>query len=241
MRARIAGVAALAAALAFPGAAFADATIQAVDGSAADSFNNRWSPAATTVKVGEQVSWSFEGTAAMHNVQSDSANWTLKTGYAVAGPAAIHTFTTPGTYTFLCELHKSTMTGSVTVTDATGAPPPPPPPPPLSEQPFANDTPPLSVLEVRDLVAPKLDRVRVARVKRGARVRFRLSEAGRVTIKLTRGPRTVKSRTIDAGKGSTAITVRGLRSGSYRVVLSARDLAGNAAKRPLRAGVTVRA
>ena len=33
-------------------------------------------------------------------------------------------------------------------------PPPPPPPPPLSEQPFGNDTPPLSVFEVRDTFVP---------------------------------------------------------------------------------------
>ena len=71
---------------------------------------------------------------------------------------------------------------------------PPPPPPPLSEQPFPNDFPAPTTLEVLDETAPTLSAVRVSRVTRGARVRFRLSEAGRVTIKLTRGNRVVKTR-----------------------------------------------
>jgi plastocyanin len=222
-----------------PAAALADATIQAVDGTAVDN-NNRWAPATPTVKVGELVTWSFAGTANLHNVKSDSSNWTLQTPFAAAGPSAEYRFTTPGTYTFLCELHKATMTGSVTVTDETGAPPPPPPPPPLSAQPFANDTPALTVLEVRDTVAPKLDRVAVTRVRKGARVRFRLSEAGKVTIRLTRRGHAAKSRTFEVRKGTSSATVKGLAAGSYRVRVSATDLAGIAARATKSARVTVR-
>ena len=131
------------------------------------------------------------------------------------------------------------MRGTVTVTDATGAPPPPPPPPPLSEQPFVNDVPAPAVLEVRDLVAPKLDHVAVARVAHGARVRFRLSEAGTVTVKLTRG-KAVKTRTVNVRKGTSSVTVKGLRAGSYRVQVSAKDLAANTAGAPKRARVTLR-
>jgi plastocyanin len=213
--------------------ASADVTIQAVDGT------NVWSPAEVTVKVGEKVTWSFAGTTSMHNFKSDGGPWTLSTTPAIAGMAAEYTFSTPETYTFFCELHKSSMTGKVTVLDATGAPPPPPPPPPLSEQPFANDAPAPATLEVRDTVAPTLDRVSVTRVRKGAKVRVRLSEAGKVAVKLTRG-KTVKRRTVEVRKGTSAFTVSGLRAGTYRVEVSATDLAGNAAKPAKRARVTVR-
>lgn len=229
-----AAVAILAASLVAPATASAQVKISAVDGS------NTWSPAEVTVKVGEPVTWSFAGTATPHNVKSNTPGWVFSTAYATAGPDATATFATPGEYLFLCELHGSTMSGKVKVTDASGQPAPPPPPPPLSEQPFANDTPPLSVLEVRDTVAPTLDRVKVSRVARGIRVRFRLSEAGKVAVKLTRGGRTVKTRTVEVDKGTGTVTLRGLKPGAYRVQVSAKDLADNEASRASRARVTLR-
>ena len=131
------------------------------------------------------------------------------------------------------------MTGTVTVTDETGAPPPPPPPPPLSEQPFANDGGALTTFERIDAVAPVLNGLTVRRVTRGARVRFRLSEPGRATLALKRAGKTVKTRTVDARKGANTVTIRGLKAGGYRVEVRARDLSGNAA-RVKRARVTVR-
>ena len=41
-------------------------------------------------------------------------------------------------------------------------------------------------------------------------------------------------------KGTRSITVKGLKAGSYRVQVSAKDLAGNAAKSARRASITVR-
>ena len=95
------------------------------------------------------------------------------------------------------------------------------------------------MFEVRDTVVPKLDRVKVSRVARGVRVKFRLSEAGKVTVKATRG-RSVTTRTVEVAKGTRSITVKGLKAGDYRVQVSAKDLAGNAAKSAPRASVTVR-
>jgi plastocyanin len=237
MRVTIAGVT-VAAALLVPSAAFADATIQATDDTSVEGTNNRWTPSAVTVKAGETVTWSFAGTTIPHNVRS-ATGWEFGNTPDLAGPPASYTFTTPGTYEFFCQLHPTPMRGIVTVTDATGAPPPPPPPPPLSEQPFVNDVPAPAVLEVRDVVAPKLDHVAVARVAHGARVRFRLSEAGKVTVKLTRG-KAVKTRTVNVRKGTSSVTVKGLRAGSYRVQVSAKDLASNTAGAPKRARVTLR-
>ncbi|HWK29743.1 MAG TPA: plastocyanin/azurin family copper-binding protein [Solirubrobacter sp.] len=223
-------------ALAAPSAAFADATIQAVDESGAGP--NHWNPDTVTVKVGETVTWSFAGTGLVHNVKSESG-WDLSSPFAVAGAAVTHVFTTPGTYKFYCQLHQSTMFGEVRVTDETGAPPPPPPPPPLSEQSYANDAPPVSVFEVRDKVRPRLDRVKVTRARHAAKVRFRLSEAGKVKVTLTRGKLT-KSRTVTVRRGTSTVTVSGLRPGAYRVSVTARDLAGNRAKAARRARITVR-
>lgn len=231
----------LAGALTVPGAALAaDTTISAVDATPAAPNNNRWSVSEVTVKVGDTVSWSFAGTTLLHNVKSDSANWSLSTPFAVAGPTASQRFTAAGTYAFVCELHRSTMTGVVKVTGDSGEPPPPPPPPPLSEQPYANDTPPLTVFELRDTVAPKLDRVDVSRASRGVRVRFRLSEDGKVAVKLSRNGRVVKTRTAEVDAGTGALTVSGLKAGTYRVQVSAKDLAGNAAAKVVRDTVTVR-
>lgn len=239
MRRGVGAALALGVALACPSAALADQTVQAVDGTATDGSDNRWSPDVVTVKVGETVTWNFGGTALVHNVMAAGTNWSFRNDPAVAGPPISNTFTTPGTYEFFCQLHAAPMRGTVKVTDETGAPPPPPPPPPLSEQPFANDQATPAVFELRDTQAPTLTRVAASRVKRGARIRFRLSEAGRATLKLTRGGRTVRSASVDARRGANTIVVRGLRAGSYRVELRAWDLAGNLA-RAHRARVTVR-
>jgi plastocyanin len=227
-----------AAALALPSSAAADVAIQAIDGVAPDGSDNRWSPNAVTVKAGEQVTWSFTGTGAYHNVQSEGSNWSLTSPVAVAQPPVSHTFSAPGRYEFYCFLHGIPMRGTVTVTDESGMAPPAAPPP-LSEQPFPNDTAPLTSFEHTDQVAPTLTRVSVSRVSRGARVRFRLSEAGRATLALKRAGKTIKTHTIDARKGANTVTVRGLRSGRYRVEVRARDLSGNTAK-PTRARLTVR-
>jgi plastocyanin len=217
----------------------ADAVVQAVDDTTGQGTGNSWSPADVTVKAGETVTWRFTGTAVAHNVMSGSANWSYSNAIAIGGPDAPYTFTAPGIYTFVCQLHPGPMHGTVTVTDEAGTPPPPPPPPPLSEQPFGNDAPAPTVFEVRDRLAPALTAVKVSRRgARGARVRFRLSEAGSVTIALTRAGRTVKTSRLAARRGANAVLVRGLRAGRYRLELRARDLAGNAAP-ARRARVTV--
>ena len=232
MRVPYTAAAVLAAALAFPALASADATLQAVDN------QNVWAPNEVTVKVGEAVTWSFAGTTTAHNVMANSPNWSFSTAYAIAGPSATRTFDTPGEYAFLCQLHGSTMTGVVKVLDAAGQPAPPPPPPPLSQQPFGNDTPPLTVFEVRDEVAPKLDRVKLRPVKRGVRVTLRLSEGGTVTVKATR-ERSVRKRTFDVAKGTRTVTLKALPAGRYRVQVTAADFAGNAARKVARGSVTV--
>jgi len=232
-------LAVLAAGLVFAPAASA-ATVQAVDGTAADNYNNRWTPQTTTIAVGESVTWSFTGTSALHNVASSGANWSFRNGDPGSGsPPASYTFTTPGTYRFICEVHATTMFGDVLVTDASGNPPPPPPPPPLSEQPFPNDAGPPSAFEVDDALAPRLTRLAPRSWHGGARLRFRLDEPAVVTVRATRARVTVKRTRAMLLRGRRTLTVRHLRAGRYVLLVSARDLAGNRS-RVRRVRVTVR-
>jgi plastocyanin len=210
------------------------AAVQDIQAAEVGPTDNRFVPADVTVAAGDTVRWRFEGTQAAHNVRASSANWTMDSDIAVAGPPVSFTFATPGTYTFECELHSGTMKGTVTVGN-----PPPPPPPPLSEQPFQNEQPAPTVLEITDDSRPALSRVRASRIARGARVRFRLSEPGSVTVRVKRGRRTVKSRTVRLTRaGSRTVNLRGLRPGGYRIEVLARDLADNRS-RIKRARVTV--
>jgi plastocyanin len=225
-----------------PAASAQDVTIQAIDGTEADNYNNRWSPKTPTIKVGDTVTWTFAGTSALHNVASSGANWSpaFRNGNPASGPPpASYTFTKPGTYRYLCEVHANTMFGDVIVTDASGNPPPPPPPPPLSEQPFPNDAGAPSAFEVDDGLAPRLSRMWARGRRHAARVGFRLDEPAVVTVRVRRARITVKRSRAMLLRGKRRLTIRHLRPGAYSLVISARDLAGNRA-RTRRARVTVR-
>lgn len=227
MRLRLALATILASLVAAPAAPAQGPTIQAVDGTPADQFNNRWSPNEVTINPGGTVTWSFAGTSGFHNVQSTTPNWTFRNADAARGlPPASYTFTAPGRYGFVCEVHATTMTGTVTV----GNPPPPPPPPP-GLQPWANDQQAPAVLDSGpwDRRRPRLSGVRARPVRNGARVGFRLSERARVVVTFRLAGLTVKTAraTLRAGRRSVTVRDRRLR-GRYRVVVVARDMAGNA-------------
>ena len=222
-----------------PAASAQGGVVQAVDGTEADNYDNRWSPATVTIKAGETVTWSFTGSAVYHNVVSSGSNWSYRNGDpAIAPPPASRPFATPGIYKFLCQIHATTMVGQVVVTDANGNPPPPPPPPPLSEQPFPNTAGAPTSFEVADTMPPRLTRVLVRPGRRGGRVRFRLDEPAVVTLRVQRARLTVKRRRALFLKGTRALTVGGLPPGAYSLVLVARDLAGNRSRQK-RARLTV--
>lgn len=240
MKAAFAGL--LAALVLAPAASAQQHVVQAVDGTEADNYNNRWTPKTTTIKVGESVTWSFAGTSALHNVASSGSNWSpaFRNGNPASGsPPASYTFTTPGSYRFICEVHANTMFGDIVVTDASGNPPPPPPPPPLSEQPFPNDAPSPTAFEVDDALGPRLTRVSARAWRGGARLRFRLDEPAVVTVRVMRARLTVKRSRGMYLRGTRRLALRHLRPGAYRLVIAARDLAGNRS-RTRRVRVTVR-
>ena len=73
-------------------------------------------PANVTVEVGDTVRWEFDQALAAHTVKSQGTNWAqpINESRAPNGAPINRTFTAPGTYNFLCDIHTG-MTGSVTV------------------------------------------------------------------------------------------------------------------------------
>jgi hypothetical protein len=87
-----------------------------------------------------------------------------------------------------------------------------------------------------DTLAPVISRLRVLPAR--SWVRFRLSEPAGVTIRLVRAsrPRLARSLRVSGREGANTSRlrrrlVRALRSGRYPIKVSARDAAGNEAKR----------
>lgn len=189
-----------------------------------------WEPSLVDIKPGDTVTWTFAGTTQYHNVWSASPNWSVQSPGGVPAPDFSYTFEAEGTYDFYCQVHPDTMRGTVRVA---AAPPPPPPPPPPSAQPFGNDAGEPLTIESNvklDKTRPRLSRLSARRAgKRAARVRFRVSEQSDVTVRFKRGKRTIKTAETSAD-GVGTIRVRGLRPGSYRILVRATDLAGNRAK-----------
>ena len=89
-----------------------------------------------------------------------------------------------------------------------------------------------------DRVKPVVSRLS-AKAGKAVRVAFRLSEDSRVTVKLTRRGKTVRSvRSRRVVSGSQARSLKRPAAGRYRVVVTATDLEGN--RRTARTSVTVR-
>ena len=85
-----------------------------------------------SINVGDRVLWKWKG-GVQHNVRGGDA---FKSDLMSKGEFA-HTFDTAGTYEYLCDVHPTTMKGTVEVADAPEPPPTPPPtsPAPSSSQP----------------------------------------------------------------------------------------------------------
>jgi hypothetical protein len=86
-----------------------------------------------------------------------------------------------------------------------------------------------------DCVAPRLSRLKVVRTRRGRRLRAKLSEPARLRISVARkrGRRWAKVRVLKprARAGTNRLRLGRLkRVGRYRLVVSARDAAGNASR-----------
>jgi plastocyanin len=95
------------------------------------SAPNRFFPPAVTVTQGEKVTWI--NVSGLHNVRFDDGLFEQPPAPMNPPWTVERTFDTPGTFTYLCEQHNTTMFGSVTV-EPPGTPGPAPPgsPPPVN-------------------------------------------------------------------------------------------------------------
>ena len=71
----------------------------------------QFTPATITIHVGDTVTWTNHGPSA-HTATAN--NGSFNTGVLQKGHSASHTFTTAGTFTYICEIHPF-MHGTVVV------------------------------------------------------------------------------------------------------------------------------
>jgi LPXTG-motif cell wall-anchored protein len=74
-----------------------------------------FSPATTTIHAGDTITWSNSGPSS-HT--ATASNGSFNTGILKKGQSASHTFTQPGTYAYVCQIH-SFMHGTITVLAST--------------------------------------------------------------------------------------------------------------------------
>jgi plastocyanin len=92
-------------------------SVHAQGGTAVSIVDFAFQPASIEVPAGSTVTWTNAG-AATHTATADDG--TFDSGQLKPGANFSQTFTTPGTYTYHCEIHPQ-MTGTVVVTAAAAA------------------------------------------------------------------------------------------------------------------------
>jgi plastocyanin len=211
-------------------AAIAGAAAAVVPALAADQSviiaDDTFTPATVTVAVGEKVTWDYPSGSSVHNVAFDDGSYRQPPQAAPPGVPGVwpvsRTFDAPGEFTYICDAHPVTMKGKVVVVAAgqaggttTGATPPPAP--------------------AADESGPRVAKVRATAQRRQLRLRFTIDEAARLVVRVRRGSRLVRSRTITIGdSGRKALKVKGaLPRGRLTVVLTFTDDAGNRTTRTL--------
>jgi plastocyanin len=197
------------------------------------SFTDAGSGTSTTViPEGDSVTWHWDGPGTNHSVTSDSdsaqpfdSDATNPTHVHPTGATFTVVFPTSGCFKYHCSVHAS-MHGQVQVGTGVCPPPssggggggggggngPPPPPPPASPPP--------------DTAAPAFSAVK----EKAKKLVFTLSEPARVTIKIRKVHKLVKTFHMSGKQGSNRfrLTHRGLKKGvKYTALVTAVDSAGN--------------
>jgi plastocyanin len=218
---------------------------------------NDWDKKTVSIATGDTVTWDTNsGGPASHNVRPTSGgevdpNWATFYGDYSSTAKYRFTFTQPGTYAFVCEAHQPGMSGTITVTgepvEPTATPTTTPDEtvePTITPRPTTTATPVPTVRPgetittpaptgsaALDRTAPALTKISLKAVRRGATVRFTLSEPAAVTIRAKRGKSTLRTVRLSARAGSRSVTIRSskLVRGKYRFEIEARDARGNKA------------
>lgn len=203
---------------------------------------NVWDPVTVEAEQGDTVSWEFDEATQGHNLflaRPDEEVLHLSAppvcpgdhptfgGICAPGAPAIDydQFDVDGAYTYYCTIHGGDaqgngMAGTVLVGEVD------PPPGPL---PNPTD-PPGPPWESGDNVRPTLTGLKATGIRRGARLRFTLSEPGSVKVVFKRSGKVRyrgSLRKLKAGKVRRKIKHKSLTAGPYKVKLTAIDRAGN--------------
>jgi plastocyanin len=111
----------IAAALALAGAIvlFGTPAVKAQQSATVSVDDNVFVPAAVTIDVGGTVTWNWTGSNP-HTVTADDDSFSSP--QQTSGSFS-HTFNTPGTFGYFCEVHGQSMSGTVTVNAAGGGEP----------------------------------------------------------------------------------------------------------------------
>jgi plastocyanin len=262
---RKSGLPRVSAALAVVGCVVAGVSVAAAAEPKADQLvkaqASTWDKPAVAVQTGEKVTWDLNSNDnQFHNVKgtANPADPNYATLYVLPAREGTvsYTFTQPGAYEFVCEVHSGTMRGTVTVTGApttptatpsttpsttptstptptaTASTAPPAPQPTTAPSPSDNRlTPAPSRGRAADTTKPMISKLKLKAVRRGARVSFSLSETSSVTIRFKRGKSTVRTVRLSARAGTRSLTVRSSRltKARYSVEIEARDARGNRA------------
>lgn len=219
--------------------------------------SNTFEPKSISIQVGDTVTWGNDG--GFHNVRFEGASsGTPPTPEPPNGPGWTanppkRTFSTAGQFRYYCEAHASSptsggMTGVVVVGGAGGGPP---------GGGGGGGEPAPGGGTVGDAEKPRISSFRVnpasfctrrSRTCRrtGARLRFTLSEDADLSVRIDRlrprlspGIRTLELDGRNKGRNTVRFAGSGLKAGRYRVLVTAKDAAGNQSA-PVRRTFTIR-
>lgn len=219
--------------------------------------DNFWGNANVTINVGEKVTWSATGTANNHGVCVRSPGTTSGCGEFGPAPAVAgktwteeHTFSTDNTtYTFVCTVHGSSMTGTVKVGNGspattTGTTPTTTSGTDTTPATTTTDTTPTTTTTTTTspalVIEPAPPRF-VGTIKRKSsrrvlKLTFKVSRDARLTATLRRRPPGKKSfafvskttKAVTAGSNTVSLLRAGrkLRAGAYKLTLVLKDSEG---------------
>jgi plastocyanin len=209
------GVGALAAA--DPGGGTGGGTARAAANVTITARDFFWSPDTVNIQVGDTVTWT--NAQGFHNVLLGDSRLN-QPGFPTDpswNPPPQQTFTEPGSFTFICEVHPG-MTGTVNVSGGEPTPTPTPTPTATPAVPPPGGAPP-------DTTAPAVSDVSVTGADARVQVRVTVSEAATVNVRFATDADVVTARwQVVAG---TANLTRALASGTYAYELWAVDAMGN--------------
>ncbi|MEA2441904.1 MAG: hypothetical protein QOH76_3328 [Thermoleophilaceae bacterium] len=183
--------------------------------------NFGYNPTPITIAMGDTVTWHWAGPDTNHSVTADSGQADSFNSDPDHAPTAAdhpptdtfdHKFDKSGTFTYFCQVH-SFMTGKVIVNGPGGQPPP-------------------------DTTAPKLTGLKGTagrKCKKGAKnckarptvIRFKLSEAAKVKVRVPKHAAANTTRSSKKGANTIRLSTKKLPPGKWTVRLTATDAAGN--------------